>query len=219
MRVNIFREFADRVFQGKTRQEKWENYWYYYKIPTFIALFLIFLVIVGVSQCAAKVNPDATVALITDKTAVSSAQESAIEKVLSAYTGDVNRDGRKVVQLDVIYMGSSDPQAKMAYQTKLSVTMSTGGEVVYITDDSIYKTLKKDDVQDQLKNVLATVPGGVTDRIALSQLPAFKNAGLGNLQDQLYLEVRKIKGTSAAAKSNQGNVSNCLNLVRKLVQS
>lgn len=124
-----------------TFRKKWENYWYYHKYHTIAGIFLLFVVIVLVQQCATKVNPDVTVVIATQNMVLTSDEQNALQTYFSKITQDVNKDGKKAAELDVMNMG--DSQAAAAEQEKLVAELSIDSNVVYILDDGTYDILAK----------------------------------------------------------------------------
>lgn len=159
----------------QTFQKKWENYWYYYKWHTLAAVFVIIVVAITARQCATRVDPDMSVALVTKSVEVPQQTCDQLAGVFQKYTADVNHDGRKVVQVYNYDLASTNPQVQEAQSAKLMADLSAGTNVIFITDSDAYAYLEKSGPLFASLNTL--VPGAPSaNRIALTKLPQLRSA-------------------------------------------
>lgn len=197
--------------------KKWENYWYYYKIHTIIAVFVIIFMAVLIQQCASRADPDMTVMVVTKSVAVSQDKLDGIQNMLQKYTADVNHDGRKVVSCEVFNLNENqDPQMLNALNMKLIAEISSSNAALFITDSDEYKHLDQNgELFDKFSNVSSGSPKN--DRIKLSSIEDFKNI-VSKTGDKLTLSIRIYKGTTIENSKNKPYYDNSVNVVHALTQ-
>lgn len=79
--------------------KKIENFWYYHKIKVFIVLFLVVSAIVTIKLTGKKIEPDITLAYVTDGRVLPEDREKDINRKLAAVIQDVNGDKKKQMAL------------------------------------------------------------------------------------------------------------------------
>ena len=122
--------------------KKWENYWYYHKLHTVIAVFVLIMIVVLVQQCASRVNPDMTVMVITKNVNLSDGDITKIDNILQKYTADVNHNGQKNVSCDNYEFGEmGDPEVVSEKQVVLDTDLSMTNNTFFVTDESYYSSL------------------------------------------------------------------------------
>lgn len=124
-------------------KKKLENFWYYYKIHTIVAVFLIISIAVLITQCSTRVDPDMTVIIASTTVNFTEEQESGLEQKLAEFTDDINNDGKKVVDVENLYISNSatDSQLNSARETKLTVLIASSKATIYLLDDGYYNSL------------------------------------------------------------------------------
>lgn len=127
-----------------TPKEKLKNFWYHYKIHTFLALFLCFVMAVGITQCASREDYDAKVVLYTNGYYFDG-HTLALSEYMSQYFTDINGDGEVKVQIiDCSYTtdGTFDSEYTNTLATKLNSVLSGDGAVqLFIVDKKNYEHL------------------------------------------------------------------------------
>lgn len=203
----------------QTFQKKWENYWYYYKWHTIAAVFVLAVVAITVHQCATRVDPDMSVALVTKSVEVPQQTCDQLAGVLEKYTADVNHDGRKVVEVENYDLASTDPQVQEAQSAKLMADLSAGTNVIFITDSSAYAYLEKSGPLFASLNALA--PGAPSGKqIAFTKLPQLRSAVGDALAGKLFLSSCS-KDTVAAVASggNKRAYENAVSVLASLLRA
>lgn len=196
-------------------KKKLENYWYYYKIHTFVAVFILIVVAVLIQQCASKVDPDITILVATNNPALTQDNQDRLQKYIGSLTADVNKDGKKSAQCDVLYF--SDSQTAEAMQAKLAIDMLPSSDIyIYITDDKEYQLLKSQGALGQLADYLPGVSASDGDRASLSQTK-LGAAEYSHAFDNLSISVKAYKGTSAGAKKYAAQIQNSLNVLQSIL--
>ena len=104
-----------------TRREKWDHYWYYYKIHTAVGFFVLLLIAMTIRDCSKRVIPDVSWGyqgmMVTEEQ-----QEALIQKWLPLIE-DANGDGEKHIHLYPL----SDPQ-------QIVVMMAAGDTQIFSFD-------------------------------------------------------------------------------------
>lgn len=198
-------------------RKKAENFWYYYKIHTIVAIVVILVVGIMVKQCADRVEPDMTVLVVTRTVNIPEQQLESIENVMEKYTADVNGDGHKDVDVEAIYLGN-DQDASMAQgmQEKLMVELGAGDSALYITDDGEYDMLHKQNVFFNLKKLDPSAPD--SDKVAISSLPDLKIAGMPSGYSKLTLSVRSLAQSSYKKGAKGASYDNSVNVLKRLLK-
>ena len=128
----------------KTFSQKLKNFWYHYKWHTLISLFLCFVLVIGVAQCASREKYDAKVVLYTNNYYYDG-HINALGEYMSQYFTDINGDGEVKIQvLDCSYVadGKGDTDYINSLSTRLNSTLSGDGSVqLFIVDQKNYEHL------------------------------------------------------------------------------
>lgn len=198
-------------------RKKLENYWYYYKVHTFVAIFILIVVAITVQQCATKVDPDITVVVATNKPVLTEENQGRVEQYIASLTGDLNRDGKKRAQVDTLYF--SDGSSLQAMQAKLSIDIMPETKVyIFITDDSTYQNLQKQGTFAKLSDPLPGVKGADDYRISAPQT-ALGGAEYQKAFDGLSVSFKAYKGMSAGSSKYKKDLDNALQVIQKLAAS
>lgn len=198
-------------------KKKLENFWYYYKIHTLVAIFILIVVAITVQQCASKVDPDMTVVVATNNPVLSQDNQDRLQNYLGTFTSDLNKDGKKQVQVDALYFG--DSQTAQAMQAKLAIDLMPETKVyVFITDDTTYQSLAKQEAFAKLSDALPGVKGTDDYRLDASQ------TALGGSQYQkafsgLSISFKNYQGVSAGSGKYRKDLDNALRVAQKLAAS
>ena len=104
-----------------TRREKWDHYWYYYKIHTFVGLFIVMLIAMTIRDCSQRVFPD--VSWGYQGTILTEGQQEALIQEWLPLIADANGDGEKHIRLYSL----SDPQ-------QIVVMMASGDTQIFSFD-------------------------------------------------------------------------------------
>jgi hypothetical protein len=78
-------------------KKKWENFWYYYKIHVFVAVFIGFFTAITIKDCAERIEPDVTIAYIGAD--LQSHDIAQLEQEFAGVIQDINNDDKKHVYI------------------------------------------------------------------------------------------------------------------------
>lgn len=134
-----------------TFRQKWDNYWYYYKIHTFAGIFVLVLLITTLVQCAQSVDTDLHIAYVSSVYTDTSALEEAAAKTV----GDLNQDGHEKVFCDNLTI-PDEPQteADLMMSQKLMLLMVSGETRLFIMDKAYFEMEAYSDMFVSLEGVL-----------------------------------------------------------------
>ncbi len=136
IRININPEKHPKLYKAY----KWlENQWYHNKAAILCVAFFSFVIIFGLSQCLAKVEPDYKILVCLDKY-LSSDVRSAMEVYFEQFGDDLNQDGEVTVHIMDCTSGTDSSQYA-ANMTTLMSEMQLGEAVLIIADDHYYDYL------------------------------------------------------------------------------
>ena len=127
----------------KTPKEKWDNFWFQYKLYVVAIMAVTVVLAVLITQCATRTKYDMEVVYFT-YTAALDEQTNAVAKYIAGYAEDVNGDGEINIQVvNCSFNGKSgDTQYRYTMMTKLQA-MIAGDQnaMLFITDEDSYKYL------------------------------------------------------------------------------
>ena len=126
----------EEVLEPKTFKEKWKNYWYHYKIQTWVTVFIVVMGVWFVKDVFFGAKPDLTLGIAT-YTGVSYFTD-AIDEDLAVYAQDYNEDGKMYISASETYFSVQDGEMLTAYYQKFMAELAAGGELLYILDDYTY---------------------------------------------------------------------------------
>lgn len=157
---------------------KWlENYWYHYKWTTIVAVFLLFVLGIGIFQMATKEEYDLDV-LYTGPAMLTVEQKRDLSAAFaSVMSKDFNEDGSKMVLINDITVLSDEQVAEKEAEAKaesdslyydyknredaisrVSTLISTGQTVICLMDEYMYEKYASQDAFLKLEDVLGTKP-------------------------------------------------------------
>ncbi len=160
------------AYKPVTVQQKAENFWYHKKWVVLVALFVAFLVVIGV---VSKVSSryDSQIVMLTEYPIDDPSFD--FETPFSAYTGDYDGNGKQVLRMPVWYICRSYTPAN-AYENLLNnfrlwLSVSDYEPMVFIIDEANYKYLR-DEVGMEFRDLSDLDESGriTGDRAKLSDL-------------------------------------------------
>ena len=147
------------------RKKKLDNYFYHYKWHTIIACVGAFMLFFLLRDTLFRPKPDLTLIVATSRYIMQS-ETDAVQAALANYAGDINGDGRVLVNMDTINvpitsmleeinngdgpqemedyidMGSgADPEMLQASIMKLMAIVAAGSDQLFLLDDELYDYL------------------------------------------------------------------------------
>lgn len=118
-----------------TFKKKLENYWYYYKIHTFVGLLVAIILVTSIVQCSQNVANDMQLAYVGN----SYIPTEQIQQSLQDIVPDVNGDGKKAVFIDSIVIPEKpSSEADFYMSQKLAITFVDGSTRMYIMEKNFF---------------------------------------------------------------------------------
>lgn len=132
------REARDQLKQ-LSRKEKWANFWYYYRVHVFVAVFAFIAVAFGISECVRQVDYDLEIAYYSTNYINNEAIESLNEK-LQKNIEDINSDAQSIIWIAPCYASLNDASEQtQAALLRLQAEISAGDSMGYIMDERFFE--------------------------------------------------------------------------------
>lgn len=172
-----------------------DNFWYHYKWRTIGTLFLAFVLIVCVSQCARKEKIDVVV-MYAGPYVYSGNEVLAVKDELEAVMPtDFNGDGEKITGLVTYHVMTEEQLIEYQEQLESRVDTSyfttqasncnsylmTGECAILLIDQSLFESLRDADRLRRLDEVFPTVPAAAMDAYGID----FAKTALAQNSEQL----------------------------------
>ena len=196
-------DFKDLSFTGKL-----EHIWFYHKWHILIALVFAIMIVICISQCSVKDEPDAMLMYLGDRYMPVEYVRYFNEDLEAIMSTDYNDDGEKTVDILQIRLDMAEgsdgkkqiynPSTQTETLERIEVETATGKSVIYILEPTLFEQYKH--VLAPLEEVLGYKPDGAIDEygIALCEIPAYKETYLGSFPEKSVLCIR--------AKRTQANM-------------
>lgn len=199
----------------KTPKEKrklaWENFWFYYKKPFWIAVFAIAAILFITDPFHPKIKPDYTFHILTSRYWTEDLQ-THVENTLEVYGEDLNNDGHIEVRVDYYFFPDDlsivDSETLNASWIRLLGELEAGTAMLFLVDDV---NMKEYAMEERLFCYIDdyTIPPEDKMDIPYDQLgfdwksvDGFgKNAYLSAAKSQMYFCLRALNGTAANQES------------------
>lgn len=125
----------------KTFKEKWDNFWYQYKLRVIAIVLVVAVFVIGITQCMARSAYDIKMVYFS-YTPVFDDQLSLVEDYFEEITPDINGDGEVLVQ--VINCSFSKTDSNIKYKNNIlmkmqSIIVAEYDTMLYITDKESVK--------------------------------------------------------------------------------
>lgn len=182
----------------QTPKQKWDNYWYYYKVHTIIVCFVVAVLGISIYQMATRVNPDYRVILCTADYA--GIDTERLGKVMSLLVRDLNGDGASVVEVQDCSFDEQtmDQNAVNAHRTVVLAEIQMDGVFLFICDreksdwlnyGELFEILGQNPRDTSIENVGWCWKGS-----------GFKAEHFPDAPDELYFCLRRLEGTTFEGK-------------------
>ncbi len=180
----------------------WEYFWMYYKWHTIIGVFAVIAAVSTIYGMVTAEKYDMTLYYVGNAV-ISTEQCEEIEKELSPYLEDLDKNGEKslLFSADYIVDAQRDPEYYSAIITKLYASFSDDSTFVYILSRELADNLSGEDEDDcaftplnewfsgEIAEDASYKAHGESRGIEVSQIKLFKELGI-NLDDH-YILLRK----------------------------
>lgn len=134
---------AKEMVKNLPFKDKVKHFWYYYKIHTIVAAFVLILIGVTVYQAVTQEKYDLEIDYYGQQY-ISEDKQKEIEDTLAQYIDDVDGDGQKKVHL-IVNSALSNGEYAMYANTKFTAELSAAAYSAYILDESKYKMISGDE--------------------------------------------------------------------------
>ena len=121
---------------------KWQNFWYHYKWPVVLGALAVVAVIILVAQMVNREHPDYHMIIASTKNLPVPAND-AFAAELEQYGRDLNGDGKVLVSIEFLYVGSDGGQLSAVNQQKFTATMFAGDTLFFGFSPDYYDYLLK----------------------------------------------------------------------------
>ncbi len=129
------------------------NFWYYNRIPTYVGIFILFILVISIWQCSTMIRPDLQI-FYAGMVAWPDEYIEELEGELSQYVSDINGDGDKVASIATVIYDAWQPDPQM--HQKLILEFSESDSRLFILDKDVYESFKDMAIFADLKDVLNT---------------------------------------------------------------
>mgnify|MGYP000982334966 CR=1 FL=1 len=127
--------------------KKWfHNYWYYYKIHSIAGVFILLVMIISISECVNRDEPDADVTYFGGNY-FSEDFSNGFREALSPIIEDVNGNGKKTLVFTPLTIGENvKSEQDIAIRQKAQLIIAVGESYLYIMDKEIFEHYKEQDL-------------------------------------------------------------------------
>ncbi|MCQ2449074.1 MAG: hypothetical protein MJ132_02640 [Clostridia bacterium] len=165
----------------KTFGEKTANFWYHYKWAVIVGVFVATILTVCVVQCAQKVDPDMKIVLYS----LTYADENGVKKAAQPYAADVNKDGKK--RVEIVNCSFNEQTENLYYsgtmRQKMNLMLSVEEDtILFICDQAGYENML-----EQFSDTFTGEPKKLNEAF-------YKAAGTENLPPDLMVLCSDISG-------------------------
>ena len=185
----------------KTRKDKWNHFWYYYRVHVIVGLIAAAFVGFLICDMVTKVQPDYNIGVISSYLIPSDISEQLSEE-LEKYGCDRNGDGDVVVQVNVYEIAqgeaaeNTDPNMQIAGYVKLSGDLQTGGSYIFLTDDASFVAYGTE--EGMFSYLDGSIPEeGATDyenmRLPVSECKGLAGTEIGEIFTDYSFSLRQIR--------------------------
>lgn len=190
----------------KYAKDKWyQNIWYHHKAKIIIVLFLAVAVFAFIYSSLSKSDIDLYVLYITADPEVFGERISSLETTIGIFTQDITNDGKINVFVDNVYIGANH-ETDQIYKNKerIMTNLRAGTCFLILSDETGLEYLISSDTLCLLENEftdteLTELTGHYLD---LRETKFFERPMMEDFEGNLYMSLRKFKGTIAELNSN-----------------
>lgn len=217
--------FKNLSFTGKL-----EHIWYYYKWFILLGLATVIFFLMGLTQCIARKNYDATFMYVGPQSVSSNYIGYVTDSIADVMSEDYNGDGYKAAAIIEVNLAPSNPTTDseklsqaMQYQTqghqRFYIERTTGTSVIYLVDEEIFYQLAREEfLLVPLEEVLGYLPDKALNEkgIRLSDLDCYKHTNIGYLPGDTVLCIRHKREGSMKddkAETYEANVNTFIDLI------
>ena len=184
-----------------TIRKKLENFIYYYKWHTIVAVLVILLVAFGIKSSLDSKEPDVNILYVSDKATAAEASEN-LKKTLdkNKLVKDVNKDGEEYLYFESLVLSFDDSNNQdFALYQKLQVQMFAGTQSLMLVHQYVLEDYDGafEDIGEYADKGLKTVSGvqGFVTGISVEGNKLLESAGINteNLYVSMHVRTEKQK--------------------------
>ncbi len=218
-----FKEEKNEAVIPMTFKQKWENYWYHYKVPTFLIAFAVIALGIFAKDMIFKPKYDLTVN-IASKYSFSAVVED-MPQVVSEFVKDYDENGKvnvMVSEMQTNYDGTSvNPVAATTGEQKILAILNAGADAVFIFDEVTYNALIGSNNDESIFYDFSEIyPDNELvkgDKILINETSLGKKLRMNTVKNEMYLCVRKFGGTFKENDKNIGMQKNAFDFVENIL--
>lgn len=182
---------------------KWfENFWYHHKWKTIIAVFVLVVIIFGITSVLGKESYDGNIMIVGNQYIT----KVMIEDIKNSF-GKITDEKSKLNFGQLYYdpsQGDNFQANEMARETL--ATMAIQSYYIYIMSEQVYDLYKDSGVFENLSNIFEKIPDSAIDQYAirLSETKFGKtNPGIDSLSEDMVIVLKVIPYTRTASAKKQ----------------
>ncbi len=207
--ADVNRNLVDILKTINTKEGR-NNFWYYYKVPFWLFLFMLVMLTFTIVQCATMVRPDAVVDYIGSELYWDSEMIAEFEEELSIYIDDVNGDGQNAVAFQPLSFDIENPDPNMVQ--KVFIELAEGDARLLILDKAVFDNYAQHDLFEDLSPKLSL--NEPTYYVSMENCRFVTEHGISDLFDDVVVCIKAIRPGKeqklAAAQSNAYKILNYL---------
>ncbi len=201
-----------------------KNYWYYYKFYAVIALILVFILILAITQCSSTKEPYDTAVYLYTSQGIADSTVDAVKKSLERFAEDTDKNGEVTVKVINLSYSIADQNEsfQMAQASGLLGEIQTARSFLFITDDYRFTELINSSAYNELFETSSDLP--LYDGRAYSiKGTAFEDVLKENYEqnnldytklNELYFSLRRAPDENS---DNYETYLNCKNLLQHII--
>jgi hypothetical protein len=136
-------------------KKKIENFWYYYKIHTFVGIFVAIMLLITLKDCANNVVPDITISYV-GKNYIADEVGQKLKEKLSGVIQDINNDKKKELLFQPMTLSDEiRSEQDIAMQQKVMVTFAAGDTQIFLMDKTNFLRFAEQGAFQPLDDVAA----------------------------------------------------------------
>lgn len=216
----------EKTTEKTTFKAKWDNYWYYYKVHTWIGIFILIVMIFSITQCVQTVKPDVSIDVVSTGALTESYFDP--DEYFSDTITDINGDGKKHIILTSLYI-SADAKSEqdIAMQQKMMIELAAGDVTLFLFDKDNLDRYLKQDAYAPLSDFLDLSPyegeeGKLVEQngipVAISLKGSAKLSEMGFLSDDLYAAFHFVPEKSKNDEKKMAEFENAAAVLKELLK-
>lgn len=213
---------TDGPIVPKTFREKWDNFWYHYKMHVIAGIIVFALLLSMVLSFVLQTRYDASLTILSEVSF--DGAFDLINQDIGKVLVDYDDNGESLLRINPIQMakpGSNvqvDPRSAMANQAKLMGILSDRQSYLYMLEDYSYGELKELGVEFLDLTTLSSSERIDGDKYSLKDSKFSELIQLNQMMDDMYLCLIDIKVFDKIKEKQQKAYDNEVNFLNKIIE-